>query len=94
MFRRLHVGRESVERDFGERCHAEAGVRKIVVMCRGIRRDDNEKARASGGFTARRGILEGDGFVRSGAKCRQSGKVDLGLGFAMGDVVAAADDIK
>lgn len=47
-----------------------------------------------GGDVAWDGIFEGDGFGGGHVKAAQRGEIDVGLGFADGDVVAAGDEIE
>lgn len=61
---------------------------------RWVGHDDDAQSGAVGGDVTGHGILEGDGVGSVYAKTSQSGEIDVGLGFADGDIVTAGDEIE
>jgi len=56
--------------------------------------DDHAKAGGGGGLVAGDGVLEGDGFVGPELEFFEGGEVEVGLRFAMRDVVATEDGME
>lgn len=60
----------------------------------GIGHDDDAESGAVGGDMTGDGILERNGVGGVDAEPPECGEIDVGSGFADGDVVAAGDEIK